>query len=288
MIYTIKNKSLTVEIDRHGAEVKSVKKNGTEYMWCGDPKFWGRTSPVLFPFVGSVRNGKYKTGKREFAMGQHGFARDMEFDLVSKTDSSAVFSLRSDPETLVKYPFEFVLEITYTITENTLTVGWSVKNPDSGDMHFSIGAHPAFMCPVKDGKQTEYKLRFNADKDIEYYLLEGGLLDRSRRYQLKLKDGYADIVPGMFDRDALIIEGGQASEISLCYPDGRAYVTVRTAAPLFGLWSPAGKNAPFICIEPWYGRCDASDFDGELSEREYSNTLAAEGVFNAEYTVEFA
>ena len=288
MIYTIKNKSLTVKIDSHGAEVKSVKKNGTEYMWCGNPKFWGRTSPVLFPFVGSVRNGKYKTGNREYAMGQHGFARDMEFELVSQTDSSAVFSLRSDTETLAKYPFGFVLEITYKITENTLNVGWSVKNPDSGEMYFSIGAHPAFMCPVKDGKQTEYKLRFNTDKDIEYYLLDDGLLDRARKYQLELEDGYADIAPGMFDRDALIIEGGQASEISLCYPDGSAYVTVRTSAPLFGLWSPAGKNAPFICIEPWYGRCDASDFDGELSEREYSNTLAAGVVFNAEYTVEFA
>ena len=91
----------------------------------------------------------------------------------------------------------------------------------------------------------------------------------------------------MFDKDALIVEGGQAHGISLCHPNGSAYITVRTDAPLFGLWSPAGKNAPFICIEPWYERCDAVGFDGVLSEREYSNTLPAGEIFNAEYKVEF-
>ena len=287
MIYTLKNNNITVEIDSKGAEVKSVIRNGIEYMWCGDPIYWGRTSPVLFPFVGSVRNGKYKVDGKEYAMGQHGFARDMEFDFVAESNTSVKFSLCSNPETLEKYPFEFLLIITYTIKENNFTVSWHVDNTNDLDMCFSIGAHPAFKCPINGGNQTDYKLKFNTNKDIEYYLLDKGILDKSEKYVLPLHDGYADIKQGMFDRDALIVEEKQASEVSLCYPDGSAYVTVKTDAPLFGLWSPAGKNAPFICIEPWYGRCDATDFDGDLSEREYSNTISAGGKFDAEYSIDF-
>ena len=102
MRYIIKHGSIAAEFDSSGAELRSVIKNGKEYMWCGDSKFWGRTSPVLFPFVGSVRNGVYRVGGIEYAMGQHGFARDMEFQLAGQTENSISFILRSDEETLKK------------------------------------------------------------------------------------------------------------------------------------------------------------------------------------------
>lgn len=287
MRYKLSNGTIDVEIDSHGAEVKSVKKNGTEYMWCGDMKYWGRTSPVLFPFVGSLKDGKYKTDGKEYTMTSHGFARDMEFSLVSKNGNSAVFELKSSEETLAKYPFEFVLRISYTIQNSSLSIMWEVENPADKEMYFSIGAHPAFMCPVNGGKQSDYKLKFNSKGDIKYYLLEGAYVDKSRVYTLPLHDGYADITENMFDADALIVENGQADKISLCRPNGTEYVRVTTDAPLFGVWSPAKKNAPFICIEPWYGRCDSVDFDGDLSEREYTNTLEPGKTFNAEYSIEF-
>ncbi len=287
MRYTMQNHEISVEIDSHGGEVKSVRKDGAEYLWSGDPAYWGRTSPVLFPFVGSVRDGKYRIGEREYPMGQHGFARDMEFTLTEQTDDSMVFSLSSNQETMENYPFAFTLQISYTIEGNLLRVGWRVINEDKTPMSFSIGAHPAFLCPQKGGVQSDYKLRFDTGKDITYYLLEGSVVDKTKTYTLPISDGYGEILPGMFDRDALIVEGQQAKIISLCYPDGRAYVTVTTDAPLFGLWSPAKKDAPFICIEPWYGRCDAVGFDGDLFEREYTNILAPGKVFEAEYTVQF-
>ncbi len=287
MRYTIKNDYITVEVDSFGAEVKSVIKDGAEYMWNGNPKYWGRTSPVLFPFVGSVNNGEYKVDGVKYPMGQHGFARDMEFQLAEQTDNKLVFALNSNEETVKKYPFEFSLKIAYEITANTLTVGWNVENTGDKAMHFSIGAHPAFMCPLNDGNQTDYKLKFDAEKEMEYYLLSGPLLDKSKKYNLPIKNGYTDIVPGMFDKDALVFEDGQAKEISLCYPDGTAYVTVKTDAQLFGIWSPANKNAPFICIEPWYGRCDAVGFDGDLSQREYSNELNSGELFDVKYTISF-
>ena len=287
MRYTIKNEVLTVGIDSMGAEVKSVIKDGREYMWCGDAKYWGRTSPVLFPFVGSVKNGVYRTNGREYPMGQHGFARDMEFELAHRSADTISFTLVSNDETLARYPYEFRFTVTYRLKGDTLSVEWKVENPSDKEMYFSIGAHPAFVCPLEGESKNGYKFKFDTDADKEYFLLDGGTLDKTKSYTLPVKDGYAVITDDMFDRDALIAEGAQAREISLCDPDGRAYVTVRTDAPLFGLWSPAGKNAPFVCIEPWYGRCDASDFDGELKDREYSNTLEAGESFCAGYTVEF-
>ena len=102
---------------------------------------------------------------------------------------------------------------------------------------------------------------------------------------LPVKNGYAQITEHLLDRDALIVENHQASVVSLCTPDKKPYLTVSFDAPLFGLWSPAGKGAPFICIEPWYGRCDRTTFDGSLEQREYGNTLQAGGVFRREYTI---
>ena len=287
MFYMINNDYITVQIDSLGAEIKSVIRNGTQYMWCGDPAFWAQTSPILFPIVGKLKDGKYRIGKTEYKMQQHGFARSMEFRAIDKTGNSITFELKSDKGTLEKYPYRFVLHITYKLICNILMVEWNVKNTGITDMFFSIGAHPAIVCPLDTGEKEDCLIRFNTDKDIVYYRLQSGLIDKSKPYILPVNGGYANIESGLFDDDALIIEGEQAKEISLCKKDGSAYVTVTTNAPLFGLWSPPKKNAPFICIEPWYGRCDSVDFDGEFSEREYTTTLKPNGVFKSRYTIEF-
>ena len=177
MRYTIKNEELTVAIDSMGAEVKSVIRDGKEYMWCGDAKYWGRTSPVLFPFVGSVKGGVYRTDGREYAMGQHGFARDMEFETTDIGDDFISFTLVSDDETLAVYPYRFRLTISYRLIGNRLSVEWTVENPSDEEMYFSIGAHPAFVRSVEG---ENYRLKFDAAGDIEYRLLSGGLLDKSR------------------------------------------------------------------------------------------------------------
>lgn len=148
-------------------------------------------------------------------------------------------------------------------------------------MHFSIGAHPAFN--LKDGDNY---FGFDTDKDLGYYLIaDAGLVSKKITHTLH-NDSHALITPGMFDNDALIIEHKQASIVTLCDSDKQPYLKVSFDAPLFGLWSPAGKNAPFVCIEPWYGRCDSIDFNGELKDREYSTTLSAGYIFKAEYTIE--
>lgn len=284
--YLLKNAYLCAQIDTHGAELRSLKDNkNTEYMWSGDAAYWGRVSPVLFPFVGKANGLRYRIQGREYPMTQHGFARDRAFSLVSQTETELWFALDSDAETLEKYPYPFRLELGYRLENDTLRVLWRVKNPSDSMLPFSIGGHPAFVCPLDaDSSQTSYFLHFDADMLRATQLSEGGLAT-SKQMQFDLADGYLSLDAHLFDRDALVIEHDQCHEVSLCLPNKKPYLTVTFDAPLFGVWSPPGKHAPFVCIEPWYGRCDAEDFSGELSEREWSNNLPAGGTFEASYCI---
>lgn len=289
MTYELKNDSLTVSFDSLGAEMTSIRdRNGKEYLWCGDKKYWGRHSPVLFPVVGKPRDAKFTYEGKEYAMGQHGFARDMEFTCVKQEVGEIWFALEATKETLIKYPFAFRLEIGYRLTGSSVKVIWKVTNcEEKKDMHFSIGAHPAFMCPMNEGEeQTAYSICMNAKDKISYYFLnaENGLL-RDEEHELKLEQGSHKLEESFFDESAYVIENYQVSEVSLVNPQGKAYITVSFDAPLVGIWSPEKKQAPFVCIEPWYGRCDKEDFTGTLEQREWSNQLAAGEVFEKSYDI---
>ncbi|MCM1158739.1 MAG: aldose 1-epimerase family protein [Bacteroidales bacterium] len=272
----LENEELVVTVNHFGAELSSIvkKETGTEYMWNADERFWKRSAPVLFPFVGSLKNKEFRYEDKAYPMGQHGFARDMDFSLVSNTGTECWFSLSSDESTYEKYPFAFTLEIGYRLSGNCLKVIWRVVNEDEKPMYFSIGGHPAFMCPLnREGKQTDYFIEFDTDKDLVYSTLSGNGLVEKTDNLLKTNGGKMQVTEHLFDADALVVEGGQAHRVSLCGLEGKPYLTVSFDAPLFGLWSPAKKNAPFICIEPWYGRCDSEEFSGTLQEREYGHRL---------------
>lgn len=291
MRYELQNEQLKIEIDSFGAELKAVTRisDGRQYLWYADAKYWGRTSPVLFPFVGVPKDKKYRYAGKTYAMGQHGFARDMEFALEKQEKNSLWFCLTSTEETLEKYPFAFRLHIGYELVENEVKVLWKVENTDTKEMYFSIGAHPAFLCPV------------NGEEDkMGYGLQFGGLTDEIHHHGntpeglavmeneiLPLKDGKVIFTSGFFDKCTYMVEGKQTGEVSLLDKEGKPYVTVFFDTPLFAVWSPEGKNAPFVCIEPWYGRCDAIDFNGSLEDREYENKLAGGEMFAAEYRMRF-
>lgn len=287
-VYSLENEQLRICVDTLGAELKSLKKRktDTEYMWDAKPEYWKRTSPVLFPIVGSLNKGVYRYDGKEYSLSQHGFARDMEFELRQQTKDELKFVLKANEETRAKYPFDFELELGYRLDQNNLIVSWKVINRDSREMYFSIGGHPAFMCPINgNGEQTDYKLLFDTQNKITAAIIGNGGTLSARTKEYALKDEMMDITADLFDEDALIIENGQAHKVSLCDQEGKPYLTVSFDAPLFGLWSPTKKNAPFVCIEPWYGRCDRETFEGDLSEREWGNKLAPNAEFYAEYTV---
>lgn len=291
MRYLLENEALVVAVDSFGAEIKSVKRKSDdfEFMWQGDPTYWGRTSPVLFPFVGMPKDKSYRYEGKRYAMGQHGFARDMEFELEDQADGRIWFVLKSNEETYEKYPFAFRLHIGYELLGSEVKVMWKVENSDTKPMYFSIGAHPAFRCPIH-GEDTKlgYGLRFGGlTNELHHHGNTPEGLAVMEDQVLELTDGAVKFTAGFFDTCTYMAEGKQTGEVALLDAEGSPYVTVRFDTPLFALWSPEGKEAPFVCIEPWYGRCDAVDFEGSLKERAYGNTLDAGESFEADYTMEF-
>lgn len=288
-VYELKNDVVSILVNSRGAELQSLKRLDTEeeYLWKADPAFWGRTSPVLFPFVGVTNGKEYRTKGKTYTMTQHGFARDMEFELYMQEENEIWFVLNSNEETYEKYPYEFALKLGYRLLADGVEVCWKVENPGKEELPFSIGGHPAFNCPIKEGtKQTDYLIHFDTkDKIVSTRInCENGLAtDVKDVYELK--DGYLTVTEHLFDNDALVVENDQAKEAALCMPDGTPYLTVTMKVPLFGIWSPPSKNAPFICIEPWYGRCDHEGFCGELKDREWGNLIAPGQVWEAAYQI---
>ena len=287
----LSNSEISISISEHGAELQSIKKNNVEYLWQGDPAFWGRRSPVLFPIVGSLCDKKTKINGVTYEMGQHGFARDMDFELVEKTDDLLKFRLASNEETHKKFPYDFCLEISYRIHGSSADVIWDVKNTGSEEMFFQIGAHPAFNYPDFDEEAyTKAFMTFEkggkAASGIKYIKIEEkGCANTEKRYDMPLVDGRLPLDIHTFDRDAYIVEDAQIDKATLLTLEGKAVLSVAFESPLAGIWSPASKNAPFVCIEPWYGRCDRMDYQGEFKDRDHVNRLAAGGTFHSCYTI---
>lgn len=286
-LHTLENESLKVVISSFGAELISVrrKSDDREYMWNADPSVWKRHAPVLFPLVGKYKNNTSYFGGKEYHMTQHGFARDMEFDVIYADENSVKMTLRENENSLEKYPFKFILSLIYTLSGTGLSVVWEVTNPDTRDMYFSIGGHPAFVG--RGNTLTGADLVFETDSETLTYGLigsHGAMGDDTGT--LTLRDKKVKITEDFFDRDALIFEHTGIKKVSL-EEDGERIVSVSFDAPLFGVWSATKKGNPFVCIEPWFGRVDRYDFSGELEKREYGNKLAPGEVFRKEHIITF-
>lgn len=286
--YLLENETLRIRVDTRGAELRSLedKAAGREYMWCGDAAYWGRVSPVLFPVVGAYRDQESRYQGKVYRLPQHGFARDMEFMLTEQNTEEIWFCLTDRESTWEGYPFAFSLEIGYRLQGRAVEVMWRVTNPSGQEMYFSIGGHPAFCAPPRVQEHCNCYLQFAGCRALTVRRLENGLASRQVDQILLEQDGVLPVTEELFSQDALIVENGQTGKVSLLDEERHPYLTVQFTAPLFGIWSPPGKNAPFICIEPWYGRCDGTDFKGELAEREWGNTLAPGAVFETAYTIQ--
>lgn len=287
-VHSIENNNLKLTVEEHGAEIRSLirKSDAAELMWQADGTYWGRTAPVLFPLVGNYYEKKSVYGGKTYEMGQHGFARDMDFTLINRSEDELLFELKSNEETLKKYPFDFVLEIRYKLCDSKVTVSWIVKNPADEVMYFSIGGHPAFNCDL-----DTYTLRFekngeaNACVKANIIAADGsGCLSAVQEHH-PLDDGILKMSDELFSKDALIFEDEQSDAVTLVDESGKDVLTVTCPTPLFGVWSPVGKHAPFVCIEPWCGRCDRVGFNQKLEEREYGNKLEAGATFEKSYDI---
>lgn len=289
MKVTLSNHLLTVEIDTHGAELQSIKNNRTqqEYLWQGDKAFWGRRSPILFPIVGSVWNGTYRMDNSTYAMSQHGFARDCDFELLdSYAEDEFSFALESNETTMALYPRHFRLEIGYKLQGEKLFVMWLVRNTGNKTMDFQIGAHPAFNYSGFNAADAVHGYFELGCRHVRVQQIECQGCVGAAETEITFPDsGLLPLSAATFAHDALILPDAQLHRVSMLDKDFAPYLTLLFQSPVVGLWSPPAGNAPFVCIEPWWGRCDRVGFSGEFSDREYINTLVPGAEFRAGYTI---
>ena len=287
----LENEYLRVSVEDHGAQLCSLynKETCTDLLWEGDPAFWKYHAPILFPLVGMVNNGTYRYMNKSYHVRQHGFAREMAFTCTEQTPVQVTHRLMQNEETEQLYPFDFTLEVTHTLSGRDLYVDWKVSNPSaSEDLYFSIGAHPAFRVPVCEGEKKEdcYVL-FHGRNSLEYILVDLSVTaaDPAHVHTMRLDDGYLKLERHLFDIDTFIFENSQIEKVSLCGADRQPYITLSCPGfPYFGLWTKSDE-APFVCLEPWYGRLDDKGFTGELPEKTGIRRLDPGEIFTARYTI---
>ncbi len=288
MLYTIETPYLQAVIDSKGAELQSLygKEQEIEYIWQGAEEFWGRKAPILFPIVGALKENQYTYQGKTYPMSQHGFARDLEFELHEQTEDSISFLLTDTPETKKVYPFAFKLYVSYHLGGDGLIVKYRVENPVTEDLYFSIGGHPGFNVPLEEGLTfADYYLKASPMKSRIAVPLEGRYIDLENRTLGQTNTTIA-LSRDLFRNDALIFETKGLNSFSICSDRSPHRVTLSyNDLPFVGIWSPYPAQAPFVCIEPWAGVADTTDATGELSEKFGIQKLAANEVFETKYSI---
>lgn len=283
----IQSEFIKARISLDGAELKSLVDldSNLEYMWSGDETYWKRTSPVLFPIVGKLLDDQYHIGKKFYNMTKHGFARDQKFSLIKHTADSLQLRLETNADILKTYPFKFTLDITYKVYGPKITISFEVKNIDRREILFSLGAHPAFNIPVNGGSFEDYFIEFEKEEQQGAYYLNKDLLNFSNTDDRTMFEGR--IIPlthELFYDDALIFKDLMSNKVSLKNKaNGRGISVNFENWPYFGIWQP--KDAPFVCLEPWYGAADAPDSNKNFFEKEGLVTLDSGKIFSCDYSI---
>ena len=255
MDYIIENEYLKVTVTTFGAQLKSVvrKCDGAEHMWQADPEVWGYHAPILFPHAGKVVDGVIEAKGGTYQSGQHGFARLMEHEFVEQTENTIVLELRSNEETLQKFPYEFALFSTFTLENDTVHHTLTVENWDAEKMPFGIGYHPGFAVPFDDKHvATDYELRFSEmESPICLNCLPTGLVQKDH-YYLGSNITSIPVDENLFANDSHCMTNIKSGKLGLYEKGtGRGVVCDISEFPYCLLWSKPGMPK-FVCIEPWH------------------------------------
>lgn len=281
----LENDNLIIELKKSGAELTRIyaKRQSKEILWNGDSKYWGRHSPILFPIVGRLQDNETIIEDSLYSIGQHGFARDMNFKVIDFDDNSISYILPSNDETQKYYPYKFELIIKYTLNGSSLNIQWTVNNIDSKEIYFSIGAHPAFN--IDNHMLSDYNLKFKHKNNINKISLEGPFVG-----SITPVDNFDNLTlkPEIFNQDAIIYTN--IDEIVLSSNRDDHFIRVNfDNFPLVGIWTPYYKDtnsvAPFLCIEPWYGLADDINSDKIYKNKKYINKLCVNSTFTASYDI---
>ena len=283
----LKNEQLTVRIAEKGAELQSIKDaSGKEYLWQADPQYWPRHSPILFPIVCSVNNDTYRVDGKEYHLPRHGFARDTDFKVIAQSEHKATFALEANEETKKVYPYQFTLSVSYVLDGNTIGVIWHVLNSDNREIHFQIGGHPAFNVPdMKAGDTQTGRIRLDNSEPLDGLksYIDGS--HEMTEIPVEAEEGIIEFSDNTWRNDSVKIHKCQVRRAELLNKAGEPEVTVEFRTPVIAFWSPFEKNAPFVCIEPWYGLGDPRGFDGEFKDKPLMNHLLPGASFMSKYAI---
>lgn len=287
MVKTLENDYLKIAVKHHGAELSSLikKSTGLEYLWQADPNYWGRHAPILFPIVGRLQDDEFLVGSKKYTMKQHGLARNMDFAFIKRDKASMTFELRSSAITIENYPFFFQLRIQYILDKSTLQIRYEVFNPSESTIYFSIGGHPAFKCPLREGeKRADYQLVFEKKELATTQRLNKGI--RNGRTELILDNiATLPITDTLFDEDALVFTNLVSESVSLQKGQERILTFNFKGFPYLGIWSK-NRMSPFVCIEPWYGVADHQDHNQQFTQKEGVIKLDGRTTFKSVYAIE--
>jgi len=286
---TLENGLIRAEITAKGAELKSLKciQDGVERLWSADPAYWAKTSPVLFPIVGALKDDTYFYKGKSYHLPRHGFARDHVFEHKQLADEEVVFTLRDTEETRRVYPFAFQLSLRYKLAGYTLSCRYEVSNPATDEpLFFSIGGHPAFAVRTDvDGLRYEdYYLQFPDDEVLNCHVLDGNLIG-GHTHTVPLHNHRLPLRHELFYGDALVMKTLQSREITLANNINEQSIHFRYENfPFFGIW--AAKDADFVCLEPWCGIADAATHNQQLEDKEGIQRLEAGKTWTRSWEVE--
>jgi galactose mutarotase-like enzyme len=280
MIITIKNNFITATIDTFGAELKSLIKDNYNYIWTVNHNYWNKTSPILFPIVGQLKNNEYAVFDKKYNLLRHGFARDLEFDIVTNGEQFVTLSLKENKTTLTQYPFHFELHVNFTLVDHELIIKYLVINNSTTNMPFSIGAHPAFT--IRDCF-NKYSLLFDDDTVLENHQLSDGFFSGEKESMI-LNKNKLSLSYNIFANDALVFKKFKSKSITIL-EDDKPYVKIGLQNfPNLGIWTKA--DAPFLCIEPWFGYADDLNATGNILEKSGIQILAINNTFETSFSIE--
>ena len=288
-VFQLQNNSLSIKVNSFGAELSSVISNETniEYIWQADSSVWARHAPNLFPIVGKLKYGEFQYQSKTYQLPQHGFARDHEFICVEQTTDYLLFELTASDKTLVNYPFHFCFQVGYKLLDNKVVTSYFVFNPDNYDLYFSVGAHPAFNCPLQANEAfSDYELVFNGKDGLMINTLNDGLIT-SQTKQLNLSNHKLPVSKQLFDNDALVFMNSQIDEVQLVSSKSQHGVSlVSKDWPFYGIWSKKGTES-FVCLEPWNGIADDDTADGDITIKRGIIKLRSEEKFQCSFDLLF-
>ncbi len=278
MVYSAENSKFTLAVKEMGAELNSLKSKeiGIEYIWNGNTDIWYGQSPILFPIIGRLLDDKYTLNGKEYSMDKHGIVRKKPFTLVEKTEDSLTFVQTDDDESITKYPYKFELKVKFQLTEKGLKVTHTVKNNNDSVMYYSFGAHPAFNCQIGD------YLEFNKDTSLETERIDHESILVNEKFPVEMDGNKVVLTKDLFVDDALILSSFDSDSISIKSNSHDRIIKFDFDSPFLGIW--AKPNAPYVCLEPWWGVNDSYNKVSDFSEKR--GIMALEPNSSKEFTWE--